>query len=227
MNIMVVDDEPAALSLMKKAIQKAAPGEVPACFSNVRDAYTYAEEQPVDVAFLDIEMGDVSGLELAKLLVKMKPDINIIFVTGYARYMGEAFRLYASGYVRKPPRVSRIGKELANLRHNPETAPKLPEQIGEFTFDHNANRVLREGKDISLKPMEYKILLALAAKPGNFLTARELYRKASGLDAGEDIRALYVHISGLRKKLYLHDAGRRQCIDIEQERGKGYRIVII
>ncbi len=55
MNIMAVDDELLALSLLSRAIQAAAPGgETPACFSNVKDAYMYAEQQPVDIAFLDI-----------------------------------------------------------------------------------------------------------------------------------------------------------------------------
>ncbi len=137
MNIMVVDDEPAVLSLMRKAIQKAAPGEVPACFSTVKEAYAYANEQQVDVAFLDIAMGDVSGLDVAKALTKNKPDINIIFVTGYTEYMDEAFQLYASGYVMKPPRADRLKKELQNLRYKPND-PKPPETVGAYAFDHSA-----------------------------------------------------------------------------------------
>ncbi len=226
MNIIVVDDEPAALSLMSKAIQKAAVGEAPACFSNAKDALQYAKEQPVDVAFLDIEIGDVSGLQLAKVLTKIKPDMNIIFVTGYTEYMDEAFQLYASGYVRKPPRVERLKKELQNLRYKPDDQ-KLPDSIGSYAFDHNAGRVFLYGEDLLLTPMQYKILIHLMSNPGKFLSAKELYVKTTGLDAGRDIRTLYVRISALRKKLGLDDAGITKSIDIEHQRGKGYRLTVL
>lgn len=226
MNIIVVDDEPAVLSLMGKAIPKAAPGEAPVCFSNAQDALQHAKEQPVDVAFLDIEMGDSSGLQLAKVLTKIKPDMNIIFVTGYTEYMDEAFQLYASGYVRKPPRVERLKKELQNLRYKPEDQ-KLPDTIGAYAFDHSAGRVFLYGKDLLLTPMQYKILIHLMSNPGKFLSAKELYAKTTGLDAGKDIRTLYVRVSGLRKKLRLDDAGIAKSIDIEHQRGKGYRLMVL
>ena len=224
MNIIAVDDEPAVLSLLSKAIQQALPDTALSCFSSAQEAFSYAKEHPVDVAFLDIEMGETSGINLAKALTKFKPDVNIIFVTGHGQYMDEAFRLYASGYVRKPPRVARIEKELSHLRHNPGTVPKPLERVGAFTFDHTARRVCRNGNDLLLKPMEFRILLFLASNPGKFFPARELYAKTSGLEPAKDACSLYVHMSGLRKKLGLDDAGTEQSIEIEHRRGKGYQL---
>lgn len=224
MNIIAVDDEPAALSLLCKAIRQAMPDTEPACFSNAQEAFSHAKEQPVDVAFLDIEIGETSGLNLAKALTKIKPDVNIIFVTGYGQYMDEAFRLYASGYVRKPPRVARIAKELSHLRYKILNTPAAPERVGAFTFDHVARRVCKNGKDLLLKPMEFRILLFLASNPGKFFPALELYAKTSGLEPAKDTRSLYVHMSGLRKKLGLDDAGTEQSIEIEHRRGKGYQL---
>lgn len=228
MNIIAVDDEQASLSLINKAIQKAMPSEIPTCFESVEKALIYAKQFPIDVAFLDIEMGEYSGLVLAKALCKIKPDTNIIFVTGYAQYMDEAFDLYASGYVRKPPRVERIRRELENLRHKltDSSAIALPDSVGAFSFDHAAGRVYRNGKDVLLKPKEYKIFIFLAANPGIYYTPQELFSKTSGLEPNDDLRSLYVHMSGLRKKLGLDDAGTEKSIEIEQQRGKGYRLTV-
>ncbi len=226
MNIMLVDDEQLSLLDLEEAVQKALPGEVPRCFSDVREALFYAKEHPVDVAFLDIDMGEVSGLDLARALKKLRPAVNIIFVTGYMQYMNEAFRLYASGYVKKPARAGRIKREIANLRNKlPDGAVKPPDGVGAFVFDHTMQRVYRDGTDLMLKPMEYRIFLVLASNPGVFFMPQELYEKASGTETGDDLRSLYVHMSNLRKNLGLYDFGKKN-VDIEHKRGKGYRLII-
>ncbi len=127
-----------------------------------------------------------------------------------------------------PPKVSRIIRELSNLRHPPanKAAPRRPDRVGNFTFDHTAQRVLRSGTDLMLKPMEYKIFLVLASSPEAFFTAQELYAKASGMDMKQDARSLYVHISGLRKKLGVDDVGTEQSVYIKLQRGKGYQLLV-
>ncbi len=226
MNIILVDDERLSLLDLEETVQKALPGEGPKCFSDAKEALSYAKGHPVDVAFLDIDMGEVSGLNLARALKKLRPDVNIIFVTGYVQYMDEAFELYASGYVKKPARAERIKKEIANLRNTlPNGAAKLPDGVGAFTFDHAMQRVYRDGTDLLLKPMEYRILLVLASKPGAFFLPQELYEKASGTGTGDDLRSLYVHMSNLRKNLGLYDVGKKN-VDIEHKRGQGYRLVV-
>lgn len=70
--------------------------------SKVSEALTCMQENPCDIAFLDIRMRSMTGLELARKLKDIHPKINIIFVTGYDEYAGEAMRLHASGYIEKP-----------------------------------------------------------------------------------------------------------------------------
>ncbi len=225
MNIIIVEDEEIMLKQMRRMVKQAAPDNEPACFTTAKDAYAYALEHPVDVAFLDIQMGDVNGIELAKALCKLKPDVNLIFVTGHPEYMGEAFKLYASGFVTKPLRAERIKRELENLRHKPAAPqPRLPDSIGAFTFDHDHGRVYRGEKDLKLKPMEYKLLRSLAAAAGEYLRPEELQANASGETEGNYLPTLYVHMSGLRKKLKLDDPGAG--IEIEHSRGKGYRLAV-
>ena len=125
MTILAVDDEPLALSALCRTIGEVVPGC--ALFPYV-DPWTALEAvesgaiQP-DTAFLDVEMFELNGLELAKGLKDICPHINIIFVTGHAEYRGEPFHLHTSGYIFKPARVEIIQKELNNLRCPPERKP--------------------------------------------------------------------------------------------------------
>ncbi|MDO4540039.1 MAG: LytTR family DNA-binding domain-containing protein [Syntrophomonadaceae bacterium] len=122
MRIMAVDDEKIALEALKLAICEARPGADVNGFRDPAEALAYAAENTCDVAFLDIQTGSMSGIELAKRLKLQNPKINIIFATGYSEYQGEAFDLHASGYVLKPITAKKIAAELADLRH---PAPSL------------------------------------------------------------------------------------------------------
>ena len=76
----------------------------------------YVRDNPVDVAFLDIQMRGLSGVELAEALRLQNPAVNLIFVTGYDQYTGDAMALPASGYILKPVNNAKIEKELSALR---------------------------------------------------------------------------------------------------------------
>ncbi len=122
MNILAVDDERRALHTLERAITSVAPGAAVFCCTSAKEALCFAAEQRVDTAFLDITMPEMSGLLLAKHLKEIYGDTNIIFVTAYSQYMGDAFGLRASGYVLKPINPERVREELDNLR-NPVVGP--------------------------------------------------------------------------------------------------------
>ncbi len=127
MNIVVVDDERPALRVMERVLKKAVPESELFCFTDADAALACAREKRVDIAFLDIEMSGVNGLALAKAFKDIEPKVNIIFVTGYSEYMGQAIHLRASGYLMKPITVDAVRVELENLRYpiDPKTASKL------------------------------------------------------------------------------------------------------
>ena len=87
MNILIVDDEELSLEMMETIVRELKPKSDVHVFSDPRDAYAWAENEIIDVAFLDIEMGVMSGVELGKKLKAKNPKINIIFVTAYLDYM--------------------------------------------------------------------------------------------------------------------------------------------
>ena len=69
------------------------------------------------VAFLDIDMPGISGIDLARQLQIIKPSINIVFTTGYQQYMPEAFAMYASAYIEKPITKRAIIDAMDHLRY--------------------------------------------------------------------------------------------------------------
>ena len=136
MNILIVDDEELSLEMMETIVRELKPKSNVHVFSDPRDAYAWAENEIIDVAFLDIEMGVMSGVELGKKLKAKNPKINIIFVTAYLDYMQDAFGMHCSGYVPKPATKERIKAELENLRFpmpkKDEGKPLYVKTFGDF-----------------------------------------------------------------------------------------------
>lgn len=116
MRIIAVDDEKLALEALMAAITKADVNAEVASFRKAEEALEFVRANAVDVAFLDIEMRQMSGIELAKHFKQINPQINIVFSTGYAEYRGDAFEMHASGYITKPITADKVANELANLR---------------------------------------------------------------------------------------------------------------
>ena len=117
MNILAIDDEYFALELMKRALEEVASGANIFICRDVRSALQTAKENTVDVAFLDIHMPEMNGIELALELKKLNPKINIVFATGFSEYMKEGIDLRASGYLLKPVTPEAVKTELENLRN--------------------------------------------------------------------------------------------------------------
>lgn len=117
MEILAVDDEKIALEGLMDEIKKAVPDAFVHGFRSTSEAMTFLDTCVCDVAFLDIRMRGINGLEFAKVLKTKCPKANIIFVTGYDEYMKEAFGLHASGYIMKPVTSKKIAEEMENLRH--------------------------------------------------------------------------------------------------------------
>lgn len=116
MRIFAADDEPLALDMLCTAISTAVPDACVEAFSKPSALLAFAAENPADVAFLDINMRGMSGVELAVRIKSYLPDCNIIFVTGHEEYTGDAMAIHASGYILKPVTPEKVLLELSDLR---------------------------------------------------------------------------------------------------------------
>ena len=117
MKCFVVDDEKFALDRMVRELKTAAPEAEVFAFHDPNALLEFAKETPCDVAFLDVRMGSMTGVELAKKLKEFIPKLNVVFVTGYDEYANEAMKMHASGYLMKPVTAEDIMSELKDLRY--------------------------------------------------------------------------------------------------------------
>lgn len=99
MNCIAIDDEPMALDVIKSHAAKVPFIQLLATFVDGLEAITYMQKQKVDLIFLDINMPDLSGLQLAECLPG-KP--FIIFTTAYSEYAVESYEVRAVDYLLKP-----------------------------------------------------------------------------------------------------------------------------
>lgn len=117
MRILLVEDEELQLMRLEKTVKKvlSAENEI-LCYTNPVQAFNDNAVKKIDIAFLDIEMSGLNGIQLAKKLKKVNPLINIIFVTAYDNYALNAYKIHASGYVTKPVNEEKIREEIEGLR---------------------------------------------------------------------------------------------------------------
>ena len=116
MKILCVDDEPLALQMLELSVKKAKPDAEVLSYRKPRELLEAARQNGCDIAFLDIHMRGMNGVELAKELKAVNPKMNIIFVTGFSDYTGDAMSLHASGYIMKPVNKEKVERELSDLR---------------------------------------------------------------------------------------------------------------
>lgn len=159
MIIYAVDDEPLQLRLLTRSITEAVPDAELYSFTCANDLLTAADSgyRLPDVAFLDIELPDIGGLELAYYIKNRAPHANIVFVTGFSQYAQEAFSLRPSGYVMKPATAEKIKAELDNLRDPPRrTVPEKKIRVqcfGDF-------EIFADGAPVTFLRSKSKELLA-------------------------------------------------------------------
>ena len=168
MKIIAVDDERIALEGLMDVIREAAPEAELNGFEYPEDALEFVDRHNCNIAFLDVEMTGMSGVELAEKLKLRNPDVNIIFATGFEEYRKEAYDLHASGYITKPITVEKVKRELYDLRR---PIPKR-KRVRIQTFGNFEAYI--DGKPIAFKYSKTKELLAyLIDRKGALCTSAE------------------------------------------------------
>ena len=116
MRVFAVEDERILLKHLSDRIREALPEAEILSFDNADDAVRLLPEKEVNIAFLDIEIGNMNGVELAKQIKSVYPCCDIVFCTGYSEYAALAFNLGASDYLMKPVTAEKIRHALSLLR---------------------------------------------------------------------------------------------------------------
>jgi two-component SAPR family response regulator len=169
MKALAVDDEIYMLETLQEAVSASSDITQVAAFSSCSAALAYATENPVDIAFLDINMRGIGGLGLAEKLRELHPRCKIIFCTGYEEYAVSAFQLHVSGYLMKPITAEAVQKEIDHIKGVKATEKLLTIKcFGNF-------EVLYNGKSLPFKRKKTKELLAvLVDRSGAGVTAKQI-----------------------------------------------------
>jgi len=112
---IIVDDEQPSLNKLEKQLTGSGLVEVAGKFTEPVKAVELLKRCKVDVAFLDIEMPDINGIELANRFLEMQDSVAVVFVTAYNQYAVEAFRLNALDYLLKPVSTERLMETLQRI----------------------------------------------------------------------------------------------------------------
>lgn len=203
MNVLVVDDERLVLGAETAAVKRVLETAQVNSFQKAQEAIEFAEENRVDIAFLDINIKGVTGLKLADRLQSINPKINIIFCTGYSEYSLEAHDLYCSAYLMKPITDEKLEKALKNLRH------PLSEKIEGLRVQCFGNfEVYKDGEPIKFKQKKTKELLAyLIDRRGATVSTKEMMTVLYEEDNKESyIRNLRADLKNTFDSLSLGDA---------------------
>jgi two-component system, LytTR family, response regulator len=128
---IIVDDEPPATRILENYIGKVSFLEKTAVFNDALKALEFLNTHSVDVIFLDIQMPQLTGLQLSRIISK---EIKVIFTTAYPDFALEGFELNAVDYLLKPIAFERFYQAVSKLNGDPKTEVVSDNQSAEFIF---------------------------------------------------------------------------------------------
>lgn len=113
-NCIIVDDESRAIEIIQRHVDKVKILNLVGTFGTAQDALTFMSHNKVDLIFLDINMPDLSGTEMAALVDEK---IKIIFTTAYPEYAIKGFEVNAVDYLLKPVTFEKFSKAILKLNN--------------------------------------------------------------------------------------------------------------
>jgi DNA-binding LytR/AlgR family response regulator len=183
-NVLIVDDEYLAQKLLQDYVSKVDSLHLVATCSNAFEAMNALKNNQVDIMFLDIQMPELTGLELVKSL-KNKP--SIIFTTAYSEYAVDAFNLSVVDYLLKPFDFPRFMQAV-----NKAIGAEMPDLQGadakHDTISHS-NDFITVKADYKLYKINYDDLLFIEGQH-EYVTFHTLQRRITALYALKDLEEI-------------------------------------
>ena len=166
---IAVDDEALMLGALVAALEASPDITEVVKFSDCEAALDFVRNNPIDVAFLDINMRGMGGLALAESILDARSYCKIVFCTGYEEYAIPAFKLHASGYLMKPISAEDVQGEIDNIKGICQKAKLLTVKcFGNF-------EVYAKNKPLLFKRLKTKELFAfLVDRNGAGMTAKQI-----------------------------------------------------
>jgi two-component system OmpR family response regulator len=216
--ILVVDDEQMLLDMVTDALTFAgysvtAVGDGLAALSSVRN------ERP-DLVILDVNMPEPDGFQVARSLRSTYPDLPVLFLTARSEIedLRTGFESGGDDYLTKPFRLEELRLRVGALLRR--VGPKQRSNMltcADLTLNDSEHRVMRDGDEIHLSPVEYRLLHYLLSNVGQVMERGQILEAVWGYEYGDSV--LETAVSQLRKKV---DEDRPKLI--HTVRGFGYSL---
>ena len=204
-NILIVDDE----TMMREAVASYLEKQGYYVFQveNGQQALDLMEKEVISFVLLDLMLPDISGEEICSRIRKQSR-VPIIMLTAKTMEddMLNGLNLGADDYITKPFRLKNLYARIqAVWRRSDHDLKPLTEKFswndGDLVINYNRKEMLKKGKNISLTPIEWKILSAFTKYPQKVFTRDELITAAFDMDFSGYDRVIDTHIKNLRKKI--------------------------
>ncbi|MBQ8082019.1 MAG: response regulator [Clostridia bacterium] len=170
MRAIIVDDEPIMAQRFVRLSKGIADINLVGQFENGEDALKYAEEHPVDLAFLDIDMPVMNGIQLAQRLRALRGDVLIVFVTAYDEYIRDSNQIGGDYYIIKPYNRETLEMMMERIRL---IGRRQQKQLYIQTFGRFL--VLQDGKPVRLTGKAKEILAYVTVHRGKEVSNEEIY----------------------------------------------------
>ena len=222
MKVFIVEDDPIIVEGLTIALSQE--GYDVASFGNVTDAIKEIKsEAHYDVCLLDVNLPDGDGFQVCKA-IRSRSEVPVIFLTACDDEIHTvlAFEQGADDYIAKPFRIRElIARIKAILRRTRSDQGKEVINVGGNTVDIMSGKVFRNGEEIFLSAVEYRLLLTFVKSRGQLLTRQQILT-AMWDSVGDFVNdnTLTVYVRRLRKKL--EEPGDKPVI--VTVRGVGYRM---
>ena len=217
--VLVVDDD-LALSEMLGIVLRNEGLEVVHCANGTSAVAQFRETRP-DIVLLDLMLPGIDGIEVCRR-IRAESGVPIVMLTARTDTVDVVVGLEsgADDYVLKPFKAQElIARVRARLRRGDEPEPEQL-QIGDLDIDVAGHTVKRHGAPLSLTPLEFDLLVALARKPRQVFTREVLLEQVWGYRHAGDTRLVNVHVQRLRSKIERDPEHPEIVVTV---RGVGYR----
>lgn len=170
MRAIVVDDEPFMIKAFLRMSEGIEDLKVLDTFEVAEDAIAFADTQSFEIAFLDIELPGINGIECAKALRKKMPEILIVFISAYDDYLRDSNLIGGDDYIVKPYRKETIERTMEKMRLLVRRQKKniVVQMFGRFT-------VMKDGIPVPLRGKAKEILAMILVKRGKEISNEEIY----------------------------------------------------
>lgn len=218
--ILLVEDDPTIIDTLGALLHGA--GYTVDTADTQREAIAMATNQTYQLLLLDVTLKQGNGFAVCAAVKEATPEVPVIFLTASDDEFNTVTGLTmgADDYIAKPFRPRELLARIATTIRRSQPSRRII-SLGDLTIDTDRAHVERDGKEINLSALEYRLLLLFASNP-NKLVTREMIRDALWDDAGTYVEenTLSVYIKRLRDKIEPDPA---KPTVITTVRGLGYK----